>query len=71
VSSTTKREPVDALAVFLAGQPTAVARLLAEHVDDGRGDCRACSLPQGGYVPWPCTLAAVSGDHGHTRGTEP
>ncbi|OZM83600.1 hypothetical protein [Pseudonocardia sp. MH-G8] len=47
-------------ATFLAGQPTAVARLLAEHVDDGTGHCRVCSAgPQAGRKVWPCQI------HGH------
>lgn len=56
-----KRDPIDALAVFLAGQPTAVARMLAAHVDDGRGDCRACSIgAQRGNHSWPCSLHAAA-----------
>jgi hypothetical protein len=45
---------------FLEGQPTAVARLLAQHVDDGRGHCQACSVGgQAGTLVWPCTLYAA------------
>jgi hypothetical protein len=56
-----KRDPVDALAVFLVGQPTAVARLLAEHIDDGRGDCQACRIgAQRGNHSWPCSLYAAA-----------
>ncbi|WP_214403531.1 hypothetical protein [Pseudonocardia lacus] len=39
---------------------TAVGTLLAQHVDDGRGYCRACSLPQAGPSRWPCTLRAAA-----------
>jgi hypothetical protein len=45
------------LAAFLAGQPTAVTKLLAQHVDDGKGHCRACRIGgQRGFMAWPCTL---------------
>ena len=37
-----------------------VATLLTQHVDDGRGYCRACSLPQAGFTRWPCTLHAAA-----------
>lgn len=47
----------DALAAFLVDQPTAIGRLLADHVDDGRGHCRACTIGgQQGFLAWPCTI---------------
>lgn len=44
------------LVEFLVAQPTATARLLAQHTDDGRGYCRGCSCSQGGRPKWPCTI---------------
>jgi hypothetical protein len=46
----------DQLVTFLAGQPRAVAKLLAQHVDDGTGHCRACRVGQRGFLSWPCTI---------------
>jgi hypothetical protein len=40
--------------------PAAVAKLLAEHVDDGHGYCRACKFTQQGYYPWPCIFHAAA-----------
>jgi hypothetical protein len=45
----------------LAQMPDAVARLRAEHVDDGTGRCRECTTPGRG-TPWvlhPCALATL------------
>jgi hypothetical protein len=55
-----------ALIVDLIGDnPDGIAKLLATHVDDGSGHCRACPLAgQRGFDSWPCihhtaaTLAA-------------
>jgi hypothetical protein len=59
--SSPKRVPVDAVVAFLIDQPTAVTRLLADHVDDGRGDCRACGIgAQRGHHTWPCSLHAAA-----------
>ena len=45
------------LAAFLTTQPEAVAALLAAHVDDGHGRCRACTVGgQRGRTTWPCSL---------------
>lgn len=42
---------------FLVSQPTATAKLLAQHLDDSYGRCRVCTVGgQHGNVPWPCTL---------------
>jgi hypothetical protein len=47
----------DALAAFLVEQSTAIGRLLADHVDDGRGHCRTCTVGgQQGFLAWPCTI---------------
>jgi hypothetical protein len=54
--------PVSALALALIElSPATPARLLAEHIDDGRGYCRCCSAPQAGPARWPCTLHNLSG----------
>lgn len=45
------------LAAFLTAQPEAVTALLAAHVDDGYGRCRACTIGgQRGRTTWPCSL---------------
>jgi hypothetical protein len=50
-------EYLDALAIFLDLEPAAAAKLLAEHVDDGRGYCRVCTLgAQHGNHHWPCDI---------------
>jgi hypothetical protein len=47
---------------FLAHQPTAAARLVTAHVDDGSGRCATCVLAgQSGRMPWPCVLAVATG----------
>jgi hypothetical protein len=56
VSSDSAGDITEALAVFLLGQPTALAKLLAQHVDDGTGRCRVCMVAQRGHLPWPCAL---------------
>lgn len=39
------------------------ARLLTEHVDDGRGRCSACPVRGSqGRPAWPCTIAAAAGE---------
>ena len=49
------------LVEFLAGQPGAVAKLLAQHVDDGGGHCRACAVGgQRGFLSWPCTIYSAA-----------
>ena len=48
---------MDELERFLFGQPTAIRKLLAQHVDDGFGRCRACRVgDQRGNLSWPCLL---------------
>jgi hypothetical protein len=44
-------------AIFLDLEPAAAAKLLAEHIDDGRGYCRVCILgAQHGNHHWPCDI---------------
>ena len=47
---------MDELVRFLFDQPTAIAALLARHIDDGFGHCRACPIAQRGFLAWPCAL---------------
>lgn len=61
---------VNELARFLLSQPTAVARLLDQHVDDGTGHCRTCcSGDQRGFLAWPCALyeAATLASTAHAK----
>ena len=49
------------LTVFLAARPAASARLLALHVDDHTGHCRACTIGgQAGRLTWPCSIAIAA-----------
>jgi hypothetical protein len=54
------RLPADGLAILLAAQPDMLAKLLAEHQDDGRGHCRVCTVGQRGHQSWPCNIAAAA-----------
>lgn len=38
---------------FIADQPGMVAKLLAQHVDDGTGHCKVCTK-SGVHPVWPC-----------------
>ena len=59
---------LDALVAFLVDQPTAIGRLLADHVDDGRGHCRTCtSGGQHGFLAWPCTIYAAASKAARVR----
>jgi hypothetical protein len=42
----------------LARMPGVAQRLLAVHLPDGQGRCRACTTPGTGVpgAPWPCAL---------------
>lgn len=51
---------IEVLVSFLETQPTAIARLLAKHRDDGRGGCLSCGLGQRGYSRWPCVIHAAA-----------
>jgi hypothetical protein len=49
-------------------QPTAIGRLLADHVDDGRGHCRTCTVGgQQGFLTWPCTIYAAAAKAARAR----
>ena len=49
------------LPALLAAHPSAVARLLTKHVDDGTGHCSVCSAgPQAGRMEWPCRLVELA-----------
>lgn len=50
----------DVLAGLIATLPGVADQLLADHVNDGRGYCKGCALPQAGLARWPCTLHAVA-----------
>lgn len=49
---------MSALARELAQLPGVARRLLAAHVPDGHGRCRACTTPGTGLpgARWPCAL---------------
>lgn len=65
------RNEGDELAGLLAAHPSAIARLLAEHIDDGTEHCAVCSTgPQTGRVEWPCrlrTLVTAAREQGRRR----
>jgi hypothetical protein len=46
----------DPIVEFIAAEPGLADRLLALHIDDGTGHCRACSIGQAGYLRWPCQI---------------
>jgi hypothetical protein len=48
------------IGALLAELPGVADRLLAVHVPDPHGRCRACDLPQTPTPPWPCTLTAYA-----------
>ena len=52
---------VSPLVQFIVDNPGLADALLAEHVDDGRGYCRACSLgAQHGYHRHPCNIRCAA-----------
>lgn len=56
-----QRKSAEELAIWLAAQPDTLAKLLAEHRDDGSGHCRVCTVGgQQGYQSWPCNIAAAA-----------
>ena len=68
-SSSGRLVSVVALAAFLVEQPDAIAKLLTQHVDDGRGRCRSCAIgSQRGFHTWPCTIHAAAEMAAATRG---
>lgn len=48
-----------AMAAILAGMPDMLERILAEHVPDEAGDCRACRDATG-VAGWPCILRELA-----------
>jgi hypothetical protein len=50
------------VAAQLARMPQVVENLLAEHVPDASGRCRACGRPGTGsaHLAWPCALWTVA-----------
>jgi hypothetical protein len=66
-----QRGAVEELAIFLASEPGALAKLLEEHRNDGRGHCRICTVGgQQGYQLWPCNIAAAAERAAHIRAAE-
>jgi hypothetical protein len=56
-ASTPLSPPFAELAALLLKEPLAIARLLAQHVDDGTGHCRVCTAGgQTGRYRHPCAL---------------
>jgi hypothetical protein len=49
-------EVSELIAELIVDRPAAVRDLMARHVDDGNGHCRACVLGQRGFQTWPCTI---------------
>jgi hypothetical protein len=48
---------VSPLVEFIVNNPGLADALRAQHVDDGRGYCRACALgAQRGYQRFPCEI---------------
>jgi hypothetical protein len=46
---------------LLAAHPTSIARILADHRDDGSGRCTVCHAgPQSARVVWPCRLRLLA-----------
>lgn len=50
----------DAVVRFLIDREGLLDMVLREHVDDGRGDCRACPGPQSGRRRFPCDVRRVA-----------
>lgn len=49
------------LITFVASNRGAAEKLIAEHVNDGRGRCRSCVIGNSaGHMPWPCLLRQVA-----------
>ncbi|MHA6626012.1 hypothetical protein ACU61A_11310 [Pseudonocardia sichuanensis] len=48
-------------AEIITGWPLVRGRLLAAHVPDARGRCRACTSQTRDAPRWPCALAVLAG----------
>ena len=58
---TSADDPTAGIAAQIAAFPGLPERLLAEHVDDGHGRCRRCTVGgQHGHHRWPCRIHAVA-----------
>jgi hypothetical protein len=52
---------VNALVEFIVNNPGLSDALISEHIDDGRGHCRACALgAQRGYYTFPCDIRCTA-----------
>jgi hypothetical protein len=52
---------VSPLVQFIVNSPGLAEALIAEHIDDGRGYCRACALgAQRGYHQHPCNIRCAA-----------
>lgn len=45
--------------ILAATDPVAWGRLLAEHIADASGHCRACRPSSGASPVWPCSLRMI------------
>ncbi len=60
-ASTRGGRVVNPLVDAVAAAPGLAARLVAAHVDDGTGHCRACPIGgQQGFTTWPCNLHNIA-----------
>jgi hypothetical protein len=48
------------LAELIGGLIGAAPTIRAQHKPNRHGDCEVCTLPQGGPVKYPCTLATAA-----------
>lgn len=48
------------MATVMSQMPDVWQRVLAEHVPDHHGRCRACWSPDGGQASWPCQAFKVA-----------
>ena len=48
------------LAELIGGLIGAAPTIRTQHKPNRHGDCEVCTLPQGGPVKYPCTLAAAA-----------
>jgi hypothetical protein len=55
-------EVSELIAQLIVDRPAGEGDLLARHVDDRKGHCRACVLgdSQRGFQTWPCTIYAAA-----------
>lgn len=58
----TTRPSISELVVFIAAEKGLAGRLLAAHVPDDHGRCRACPNGAATNMPWPCPLHQAATD---------